>query len=422
MPRFRADWLVPIVDDPVRGGWVDIESGRIIATGDGDAAGAIDLGRAALLPSLVNAHTHLELSYLKNAVPPAGRFLDWIGPLMAARRACPDAADSRILAAARSALADARAAGTGLVGDVSNTLVTVPLLREAGMPAQVFYELLGFNVPDAAERVWQARAAMAEYRAGGSNEQDPSDEGADVRVAIAPHAPYSVSPALFAAIRAEIDGDSHHVSTVHLGESEEELEFVRKGTGPWRGLLQEMGAWDEAWTPPGGSPVEYLLDLGFLDRRVLAVHGVQFTGDDLARLRALRITVVSCPRSNAWVGVGSPPLEAFYAMGVSVAFGTDSLASVADLNVFAELAEARRIAPKVPACHLLESATLCGAQALGFGDQFGTIEAGKRASLIAVRLPEGVTDVEEYLVSGIQPEAITWLNPEDAQGPDPRCQ
>ena len=126
--------------------------------------------------------------------------------------------------------------------------------------------------------------------------------------------------------------------------------------------------------------MQYLADLGFLDSRVLAVHGVQFDGDDLARLRALGTTVVSCPRSNRYVGVGAPPLEAFYAMDVNVAFGTDSLASVADLNMFAELAEARRLAPRVPARTLLESATACGARALGFGDEFGTIEAGKRGS------------------------------------------
>jgi cytosine/adenosine deaminase-related metal-dependent hydrolase len=405
---YRAEWLLPIADEPVRDGWVAVDDGRITAVGHGSAPDAIDLGRAVILPSLVNAHTHLELSYLRDAVPPAEQFVDWIKPLIAARREYPDPADPRIIEAARHAIGDVRAAGTGVVGDVSNTLVTVPLLREAGVPAQVFYELLGFNVSDPSGRVWEARAKMLEHR--GPLDSARGGPGGDVRVALAAHAPYSVSPALFSAIRAEIDGESEHVSSVHLGESTEELEFVRRGTGPWRDVLRDMGAWSEEWKPHGGSPVEYLADLGFLDRRVLVVHGVQFTGDDLARLRGLRITVVSCPRSNRHVGVGSPPLEAFYAMGVSVAFGTDSLASTPDLNVFGELAEARRIAPKVPASHLLESATLCGAQALGFGDEYGTIEPGKRASLIAVTVPERVSDVEEYLVSGVQPDAITWLD------------
>ena len=123
------------------------------------------------------------------------------------------------------------------------------------------------------------------------------------------------------------------------------------------------------------------------------------------------------------VGVGPPPIEAFYALNVNVAFGTDSLASVQDLNLFSELAEARRIAPRVPARSLLESATLCGARALGFGDEYGSLEAGKRAHLISIRLPEEVSDVEEYLVGGIEPSAITWLEPEtpNSQLPTPKA-
>jgi 5-methylthioadenosine/S-adenosylhomocysteine deaminase len=96
-------------------------------------------------------------------------------------------------------------------------------------------------------------------------------------------------------------------------------------------------------------------------------------------------------------------------MDVEVAFGTDSLASVADLNMFSELREARRIAPRVPARTLLESATLIGARALGFEADYGSLEKGKRAALIAVRLPDAKIDVEEYLLSGIDPEAITWV-------------
>ena len=97
---------------------------------------------------------------------------------------------------------------------------------------------------------------------------------------------------------------------------------------------------------------------------------------------------------------------------VRVAIVTDSLASVEDLNLFRELAAVRALAPDVPAARLLESATWHGADALGFGSDFGTIEAGKRAELIAVRVPASVADVEEYLVGGIEPDAIRWLDVE----------
>jgi cytosine/adenosine deaminase-related metal-dependent hydrolase len=377
---------------------ISIENARIVAVGDAVADGR-DLGHTAVMPALVNAHTHLELSYLRGRIPRTQKFLDWIRMVIAARRRYPDPADPEIVNAARVAIGEARATGTGLVGDVSNTLVTAPLLREASLPAQIFYELLRFNAADAESMTNDARA-----KADAAAEPDDN-----VRVSLAPHAPYSVSPALFAAIRTDLDAHSGQVTSVHLGESPEETEFIRDGSGPWRVLLEELGVWTDAWHPPGTSPVAYLEQIGFLDRRVLAVHGVQFDGDDLDRLRTRDMTIVSCPRSNEYVGVGAPPLEAFYAMKVNVALGTDSLASAPDLNMFAELAEARRLAPRVPARTLLESATRRGAAALGFEDDYGTLEAGKRAQIIAVAVPPDVSDVEEYLVSGIEPSDIRWL-------------
>jgi cytosine/adenosine deaminase-related metal-dependent hydrolase len=198
---------------------------------------------------------------------------------------------------------------------------------------------------------------------------------------------------------------------VHLGESAAEVELLQQGSGPARVMLERLGVWTSEWQVPGASPTEYLAGLGFVSPDSLLVHGVQFTADDLTRVKAGGSPLVSCPRSNAHVGVGSPPLESFYAAGVPVAFGTDSLASCADLNMFAELAEARRIAPAVPARDLLRSATLIGAQALRFDEDYGSIEAGKRAALIAVRVPPHVVDVEEYLVGGVEPDAIMWLDP-----------
>lgn len=407
MIRYRADWILPIADVPLRDGWVVIEGGRILDVGQGQAVDAHDLGSVALLPALVNSHTHLELAYLRGRIPPAPRFGEWVRGVMTTRQQYPDANDPLIIEPARRAIEAARAAGTGLIGDISNTLATVPLLRDAGMPAHVFHELTGFTEQDPAARVRDARARIAALEPGAR----------DVRISLAPHAPYSVSAALFQAIRADVDSHPFPISSVHLGETADEVELLRHGTGDLKRVLQELGRWPPDWRPPGGSPVQYLEDLGVLDSRMLAVHGVQFDGEDLTRLSALGVTVVSCPRSNVHVGVGPPPLDVFYAMDVDVAFGTDSLASVADLNLFAELREARRLASRVPARRLLESATRIGARALGFEAEFGTIEPGKRAALIAVAIPKGIADVEEYLVGGAEPPLVRWVSDTPGQHP-----
>jgi cytosine/adenosine deaminase-related metal-dependent hydrolase len=118
---------------------------------------------------------------------------------------------------------------------------------------------------------------------------------------------------------------------------------------------------------------------------------------------------VTCPRSNGHTGAGAPPIAEFYEAGVRVAVGTDSLASAPDLNVFAELATMRALAPSVPATQLLESATIEGARALGFEADYGTIDPGKVGRLLAVNVPADLDDVEEYLVSGVQPDQLFWI-------------
>jgi cytosine/adenosine deaminase-related metal-dependent hydrolase len=143
---------------------------------------------------------------------------------------------------------------------------------------------------------------------------------------------------------------------------------------------------------------------------VLVVHGVHLTDDALERLRQAGAVLVTCPRSNVWVGAGAPRLSHFYASGVPVAVGTDSLASAASLNMFDELAEIRRLAPEVAGASILESATRIGARALGRGRDFGTLAAGKRAALVAVDVPAAVRDVEEYLVGGVPSSNVRPIN------------
>jgi aminodeoxyfutalosine deaminase len=406
----RAAWVLPIAGPVLREGWVAVDGDRIVACGPasdappgGEAEPPFNEDSFAVLPALVNAHTHLELSYMRGMIAPSGSFGEWVSALIGLRREHPDPEAPHIIAAAREAIAQAKASGTGLVGDISNTLVTVALLREAGMPGRVFHEVFGFNLPDAAAVVRTGCDRLAAL-----------DTRGVVRANITPHAPYSVSPEMFAEVERVLAGAPDAVASIHLGESPEEVAFLRTGGGGLRAALERVGAWNVSWQAPACGPVEYMERFGLVTPRMLAVHGVQFDDDDLARLRSAGATLVTCPRSNRWTGVGDPDIARFYRSGVRVAVGTDSLASVEDLNVFGELALMRTLAPEVPAAAVLESATRIGAEALGFGGDAGTIEPGKRAALIAVRVPEQVSDVEEYLLSGIEPDDVRWLDEKPA--------
>jgi cytosine/adenosine deaminase-related metal-dependent hydrolase len=405
MTVFRAAWVCPISRPPIENGWVAIADGRIAGVGDASdrpvGVPVTDLGVSVMLPGLVNAHTHIELAWLRGRVPPAASFTDWIRQLIirrGGRRESPD--DPAILDACAQAVRDARDYGTALVGDISNSLASVGPIRESGLRGVVFHELLGFNLLDG-RRVTETRALR----------QTAAERGGEaVRVTIAPHACYSVSPQLLQAIHEERLQTPGGITSIHAGESEEEMQFLIEGSGPWPGIIKLVGSWVEGWQPPGMGPVEFLESLGVLDARTLVVHGVRLSETTLERLARVGCTLVTCPRSNQWVGAGVPPIDAFYRAGVRVAVGTDSLASVEDLNVFSELKAMRWIAPEQPARKFLESATRVGADALGFGDELGSLEPGKRADIIAIDLGGPRDDVEEYLVSGIDPRQIQWVH------------
>jgi cytosine/adenosine deaminase-related metal-dependent hydrolase len=399
--HYHASWIVSVSDPPMRDGWITVDRGRIAAvTKRAPANGGqrIDLGEVAVMPGLVNAHTHLELSYLRDEVPPAADFVTWIRAVMTARRRRPDPESPEILHSVERAIAESMACGTAIVGDISNTLVSFAPLTRSPLAGVLFYELIRFNPGDPQAFVDTAWTELQRLV--------PTDR---MRASLAAHAPYSVAPLVFRAIRQAIARDPFAPTSVHLSESIEEVEFIRSGSGPWRHLLEDLGVWDPAWVPPGGSPVQFLDDSGFLDARVLAVHGVQMTARDLARLASRGTTLVTCPRSNGHTGAGAPPIADFYRSGVRVAVGTDSLASAPDLNVFAELATMRALAPDVPAATLIDSATREGARALGYDADYGTIEPGKRARLLAVEIPPLTIDVEEYLVGGIAPQQLRWI-------------
>jgi cytosine/adenosine deaminase-related metal-dependent hydrolase len=397
----RATWVLPISRPPIRDGWVAVDDGRIVDRGSAtemppafasldSGASESDLSSTVILPALVNAHAHLELSWMRGQVPKGTSMPQWASALMALRLSIP--ADP--LPAILDGIDEAWTSGTILIGDVANTCATYLPLSRSELSAVIFRELIGFRVDDPEAMIADAQGQL-----------DALPAAATMRVRLVPHAPYSVSSPLLAALGAHADGPL----SIHLAESTAELEFLQTGAGPWRAVLDSVGAWNPAWHVPGCGPVEYLERLGLVSASLLAVHGVHFTERELSQLARVGATIVTCPRSNEWTGAGVPPIARFYESGARVAIGTDSLASVDSLNLFDEMAVVRRLAPGVPASRILQSATLDGAAALGF-DDLGSIAPGKRAALLSVRVPMGLDDVEEYLVGGVRTTDVRWLS------------
>lgn len=327
-----------------------------------------------LIPGLVNAHLHLELSWAAGRVPGGEGLPAWIRDLMRIPR--PPAGPE--LAAAAGSLV---ASGTALVCDIANG-DTAAILDEHGLVGIVQHEVLGFGAAQLPDRV----AAVA----------GPDRTVGRVVVRPSPHAIYSTPPAL---IRAACRPSSVPAS-IHVGEDPAERSFSELGAGSFAELLDALGVDWRWWTPPGLRPVAYLDSLSVLGPGLLLVHGVDLDDDDRARIAARGSPLCLCPRSNLHIGGRLPDVPALLAAGVHPCLGTDSLGSSPDLDVLAELGVLARAFPEVPIALLLHLATTGGADALGF-PELGRIAVGASPGLVLLD-----TDDPRDLADGPVPR--TW--------------
>lgn len=366
---YRAAHVVPVSAPPIREGYVAVRDGVITGVGPtadrprtrmgGGAGGEIDLGRAVLMPAFTNAHTHLELSDLAGAVPGDRGFVAWIEDQLRVRaERTPSETEEGIV----EAIAFLEHSGTAAVADVSNSLASVPALRESNLHALVLHEVLGFDPSKAEASALQTREAREGARTSLAGGKDPGSDRSvgRIRIEVAAHAPHSVSRELFARLQA--DGP---IRSIHVAESRSEDVFLRGGSGDWREFLDRRVG-PIPFDPPGLSPVRYLDSLGVLTPDLLAVHCVRVSEDDAKLLAQRGAVAVLCPRSNEYLGNGVPPLALLLGQGVRLALGTDSLASCPSLDVLEDARFLARRFPRVPAEAILSALTRGGAQALGF--------------------------------------------------------
>jgi cytosine/adenosine deaminase-related metal-dependent hydrolase len=372
-----ARWVVPIASPPIAEGALALaDDGAVLAVGRRAEVRAEfpdafeERAAGVLMPGLVNAHGHLELSGLVDAIPGGQGLFTWATTLMSVRKT--DTADAQ-RDAARTAAAAAVALGTAAIGDVGSSLAAAPGIDGAGLRGVLFHELFGSReiaTGDALADAARERAAVSDW---------PERVG----YVPAPHAPYSVGPELLARIFAAAAA-AGRATSIHVAEDEDELALLRDGSGRWPALLAGMGV-DPATRVPRKSPVAYLASLGAFQTETppLLVHMVHAAADDRRIARDAGATVVLCPRSNLHIGGRLPDVDAFFDDGLAMAIGTDSLASVPDLSLWAEMATLAAHFPSMPVARWLDAATRGGARALGLRG-FGVLTPGARPGVLDV--------------------------------------
>ncbi len=344
------------------------------AAGDGEV---IDWGSAILMPGLVNAHTHLELTARGADVPPPASFTEWLASIVDYRRGLP--AEEFRRAAARGAQMSLES-GTTMVADVSCSGASSEALRGFALRKTVFEEIAGFPPARAEEATAELRRRLTQVG------DDPL-----LTVGVSPHAPYSVSPQLYRSVAAIARQNSLPLAT-HVAETKAEREFLAEGTGEFAAFLAGRKLLPEDWSPPRTSPISYLDSLGVLEGSALLIHCNYLDPASIAAILASRSSVVYCPRSHAFFGHDRHPVRQMLDAGVNVALGTDSLASNQSLSVLDEMRHLFGRRKDLRCEEILRMATLNGAAALNLGRVLGRLRRGYWADMTVLRLPEELGD------------------------------
>lgn len=365
---------------PLEDGAVLVSGDRIAAVGGwrelrAQASGpVVDLGDAALLPGLINAHCHLDYTHFAGHLSPPRSFSAWIQGVLALK------AGWSYSEYAASWLDGARQLVRSGCTTVLDIEAVPELLPDAwdGTPLRVIsaLEMTGVRSQrSAAEILGEALARVEALR-------HPR-----CRAALSPHAPYSTRPELL-SLAGQAARERGLLLTTHVAESQEEFDMFRHGTGAMHQWLKPQRGDADCG---GRSPMAHVADCGLLSPGTLVVHANYLEPADIELLARSGAHVVHCPQSHDYFSHGPFPMDSLRRAGVNVCLGTDSLISVrkvgrtlVNLDLFEELRWFARKQPDVSPLDLLALVTTAAARAIGGGDEVGCLRSGALADLIAI--------------------------------------
>jgi cytosine/adenosine deaminase-related metal-dependent hydrolase len=339
-----------------------------------EAGEGVTLLSGILSPGFVNCHCHLELSHMKGIIPEKTGMVDFLVRVIQQRGFAADLIQKAIAEAENSMLQN----GIVAVGDICNTPNTVEQKKKGRLLYHNFIETMGFIEHTAAQRF---QASLDVYDQFARLYRNPSESNS-----IVPHAPYSVSPALFQMI-THFPGN--HLLAIHSQESAAEREFMEKGTGDMHRLYQALHIDISFYKPASTESLRTTLSHFLPNQSLILVHNTNTNRDDLLSIANSGLPVANlffclCPNANAYIGNRLPDVDLLRQYQASIVVGTDSLASNHQLSVLAELKTLHQHFPHLEKSELLQWATINGAKALQLDDVIGSFEVGKKPGVVVI--------------------------------------
>lgn len=366
-------------------------AGVVIDIVDEKEAGAeIEKLNGILCPGFINAHCHLELSHMKGHIPKHTGLIDFVLKVVTERHY----AEHDILEAIEDAEDEMLQNGIVAVGDICNNTHTITQKNKERLSYHNFIEASGFVPAFAKDRFDKSLEILEGYRS--TINHQPST--------IAPHAPYSVSPAMFSMINEFPD---NNLLTIHNQESPAENEFFEKGTGDFLRLYQQMGIDISFFKPSGIKSLQTWLPYFTQEQSIILVHNVVTSATDLEHLKLktqnskLKTFFCLCPNANLYISNTLPDVNMLMQHTGNIVLGTDSLASNDQLSILAEIKTLQQNCESLDLAILLKWATSNGSKALQMNDRLGSFEKGKRPGLILIEGTENLKLKEHASVKRI---------------------
>jgi cytosine/adenosine deaminase-related metal-dependent hydrolase len=335
----------------------------------------VDWGSAVILPGLINAHAHLELTSLCNRLTGYNSFTDWLSQLIAKRRSW---SQDEFQCSIREGIDLSLASGTTTVGDIATSGMTRNITRGNALRQVIFEESIAFSPGQAEQTIADLNRIL-----------DTSKPGELIRQGVSPHSPYSVSGELYRGLSA-LARHRKMPLTTHIAETESEIQFLKTGTGEFRDFLQTLNVFPTGWNPPGLQPIPYLHSLGVLGPNCLLIHCNYMDRESIDLVAGSGSSIVYCPRSHAFFDHPQHPVRKLLDAGINIALGTDSLASNTTLSMLDEMRFLYKERKDLKSEEILRAATINGAKALNYGNSVGLLKSGCRADMTVLEVPSNM--------------------------------